>query len=166
MYPSLILRHKFFLAAYISHKNSYIWCSLLGTLLIHLACFTPYCHARFVDEIHLHKRQCIVPPEWLGAHLHLCPKILQGHILLLYTLDLCNPNLCCHVSKQCTTAKNYFSWVGRPLWQPLSSMLSYAMAIHLASTLRQCQNHSPPYAPQKVWQVSRTWARAAKTTCS
>ena len=37
--------------------------------------------ARFVDQIQLHYRQCIVPPQWLGTNLRMCPKILQGHIV-------------------------------------------------------------------------------------
>ena len=48
--------------------------------------------AHFVDQIHLHKRQCIVPPQWLGAYLPLCPKILQGHIVRVH-LGLVQPQL-------------------------------------------------------------------------
>ena len=48
--------------------------------------------ARFVDQIHLHYNQCIVPPQWLGANLRTCPKILQGHIVRVQ-LGIVHPHL-------------------------------------------------------------------------
>jgi hypothetical protein len=45
-----------------------------------------------VDQIHLHKRQYIMPPQWLGAYLRMCPKILQGHIVRVH-LGLEQPQL-------------------------------------------------------------------------
>ena len=48
--------------------------------------------AHFVDQIHLHKRQRIMPPQWLSAYLHLCPKILQRHIVRVH-LGLVQPQL-------------------------------------------------------------------------
>ncbi len=47
---------------------------------------------RFVDQIHLHKRQRIMPPQWLGAYLHLCSKILQGRIVRVH-LGFVQPQL-------------------------------------------------------------------------
>ena len=40
----------------------------------------------FVDQIHLHKHQTIMSPQWLGARLRLYLKILLGHIVCV---DLC-----------------------------------------------------------------------------
>ena len=40
--------------------------------------------AQFVDQIHIHKRQGIVPPQFFGAHLRLYPKIFQRHIIRVY----------------------------------------------------------------------------------
>jgi hypothetical protein len=40
--------------------------------------------AHIVDRIHLFKRQYIVPTQWLGAYLCMCPKILQGHIVRVH----------------------------------------------------------------------------------
>jgi hypothetical protein len=48
--------------------------------------------ARYVDEIHLHWRQCIMPPQWLGAYLRMYSKILQGHIVRVH-LGLVQPQL-------------------------------------------------------------------------
>jgi hypothetical protein len=48
--------------------------------------------AHIVDQIHLHKRQYIVPLQCLGAYLHICPKILQGHIVRIH-LGLVQPQL-------------------------------------------------------------------------
>jgi hypothetical protein len=48
--------------------------------------------AHIVDQIHLHKRQYIVPPQWLGANLRMCSKILQGHIVRVQ-LGLVQPQL-------------------------------------------------------------------------
>jgi hypothetical protein len=48
--------------------------------------------ARFVDQIHLHWRQCIMPPQWLGAYLRMYPKILHGHIVRGH-LGLVQPQL-------------------------------------------------------------------------
>jgi hypothetical protein len=48
--------------------------------------------AHIVDQIHLHKRQYIVPPQWLDVYLHMCPKILQGHIVRVH-IGLVQPQL-------------------------------------------------------------------------
>jgi hypothetical protein len=88
MYLSFLLHHKFPSSANINHKN------LDGAhcLELFLYCPTPYFHNRFVDQIHLHKCQCIVPPEWLGSHMRLYPKILQRHIVCVH-FSLVQPQL-------------------------------------------------------------------------
>jgi hypothetical protein len=48
--------------------------------------------AHIVDQIHLHKRQYIVLPQWLGVYLRMCPKILQGHIVRVH-FGLVQPQL-------------------------------------------------------------------------
>jgi hypothetical protein len=65
---------------------------LLGTLPVHFNVLHHIVMARFVDQIHLPERQCIVPPQWLGAYLRMCPKILQGHIVRVH-LGLVQPQL-------------------------------------------------------------------------
>lgn len=39
---------------------------------------------RFLDQIHLHKCQGIVTPQWFGIHLYVCLKILQINIFRVY----------------------------------------------------------------------------------
>jgi hypothetical protein len=53
---------------------------------------TIFYYAHIVDQIHRHKRQYIVPPQWLGTYLHMCPKILQRHIVRVH-LGLVQPQL-------------------------------------------------------------------------
>ena len=96
----------------------------------------------FVDQIHLHKRQHIMPPQWLGGYLHMCPKILQGHIVHVH-LGFMQPQLVLPHLQAMYYAKEFFLMSCLSFWQPLSFMLSYAMAIQLASTLRQCKITRP-----------------------
>jgi hypothetical protein len=111
--------------------------------------------AHIVDQIHLHKRQYIVPPQWLGVYLRMCPKILQGHIFRVH-LGLMQPQLLLPHLQAIYYGKD--SFIMNRL-SPLTTSELHAlikMVIQRALTIRLWQNHSSPYTSQKICRILRT----------
>jgi hypothetical protein len=91
--------------------------------------------ARFMNQIHLHNRQCIVPPQWLGVYLRMCPKMLRGHIIRVH-LGLVQPQLVLPHLQAMYYGEDSFLM---SLLSPLTTIKLHALINngHRASTIRQ-----------------------------
>jgi len=109
---------------------------LLGTPPVHLARLAPYYYGHIMDQIHLHKRQYIVPPQWLGAYLRMCPKILQGHIVRIH-LSLVQPlPVCPHLQAMYYDEDSFLiNW--------LSSLTTIALNALIINGHPTCINNPP-----------------------
>ena len=125
------------------------WCSLLRTLSIYLA------HpVSFVDQIHLHKHQTIISPQWLMLTCHFFKQNTTANkfILMSWPLFLTTIKLHDHIGN------GHSSYINNPPMAKSLAPVCTSKGLLNSTNLSTCgEDNVPLSSPKTWWQSSSTF---------